>query len=155
MEELRQLTEKDIPQVIALSTKIFDPILQGLDKNEDKKIWWGNYEKNGLLLGEYREEKLVGFAFFYEKEPHIKSMQCWMVGVDEKFRGRGILKSLMEAGEQELKKKGYEYINLNTFPEKLPAMYAYLQKYHFIQYHEEQKDWHGKLMRKVSFRKKL
>lgn len=155
MIDIKILSQSDLPQVMQLCAKIFNPLLQGLDKNEDKGIWSKNYEQGGLLLGAFVEKQLVGFIFFYEKNPGSKSIHCWMDGVDEQFRKQGVFTSLMQSGMDELKKRGYAYLTINTFPEKFPAMFSFLQTHGFTQYKEEQKNWNGTLTKKVLFRKKL
>jgi ribosomal protein S18 acetylase RimI-like enzyme len=155
MIDIKILSEKDLPEVMQLCAKIFTPVLKGIDKNEKKSIWWDTYEQNGLLIGAYHEKDLVGFIFFYEKDPKTKNIHCWMDGVDEQFRNQGIFTTLIETGLRELKKRGYEYMTINTFPEKFPVMFSFLQKHDFVEYKEEQKEWHGEITKKVFFRKKL
>lgn len=82
-------------------------------------------------------------------------MHLWMAGVDENFRDKGILTALMQTGLEEIKKRKYEEITVNTFPEKFPIMFSFLQKHGFIEYKDEQKEWNGKEIKKVFFRKKL
>lgn len=155
MIQIRILTEKELPHVTQLSNKIFDPILQGLNKNEDPSIWQENYKKDSLVIGAYSDKQIVGFIFFYEKFPGTKNIQCWMCGVDEKCRGQGILTTLMQVGMKKLKEREYEYVTVSTYPEKFPMMFSFLQKYHFEQYKEEDKQWHEEVTKKAFFRKKL
>lgn len=68
MLAIKILSKSDIPHVMQLSDTIFEPFLQGLDADEDKQIWFKNYEQNGLLLGAYVDNTLAGLIFFYEKD---------------------------------------------------------------------------------------
>lgn len=155
MIEIKHLAEIDIPEVIVLYKRIFDPILEGLNKDEDKNIWWESYRQQGLLLGAFTDDVLIGFIFFFEKEPGTKRMHCLLTGVDKVYRGQGILKALMDAGIKELKIRGYETMTVSTVNEKMPAMYAYLLKNNFTIYKEEHKDWHGEHTIKSLFLKAL
>jgi ribosomal protein S18 acetylase RimI-like enzyme len=78
-----------------------------------------------------------------------------MAGVAEKYRKQGILKKLMSELTKVLKERGYKDFTINTWPEKFPAMYAYLTKYDYEKYKEEEKDWEGKRAVKSFFRKNL
>lgn len=155
MIEIKTLSEKDIPQVVQLSAAIFTPIVQQLGNDEKPELWQEQLRQNGLLLGAYIDDQLAGYAFFFEKEKDGGSSHCWMTGVLEKYRGQGILSRLMDEGQRLLQERGYKQITVNTFEEKFPTMYAYLQTHGFILYKEEQKDWQGKSVKKSFFRKQL
>ncbi len=77
-----------------------------------------------------------------------------MLGVSETFRGKGVLTQLMAYAEKELQ-NNYEEITINTYPDKFPAMYAYLQKNHFILDKKEWKELHGKKVEKAFFIKHI
>lgn len=155
MIEIKRLSEKDIPQVVQLSASIFTPIVKQLGNDEKPELWQEQLRQNGLLLGAFVEDHLAGYAFFFEKDKDSNSAHCWMTGVLEEYRGQGILSRLMDEGQRQLKAKRYTQVTVNTFEEKFPHMYAYLQKHGFTLYKEEQKEWQGKSVTKSFFRKKL
>lgn len=155
MIEIKTLSEKNIPQVMQLSAQIFTPIVKQLGNDEKPELWHEQLRLNGLLLGAYVDDQLAGYTFFFEKEKDNGSSHCWMTGVLEKYRGQGILSKLMDEGQRQLQEKGYKQISVNTFEEKFPNMYAYLQNHGFTLYKEEQKEWQGKSVTKSFFRKQL
>ena len=57
-------------------------------------------------------------------------MYCWMVAVDAKYRGKGILKSMMDYLQKWAKRKGYTKIKIKT-RNKRREMLSYLVKYGF------------------------
>lgn len=155
MIEIKLLSESDIPQVIQLSLRIFAPPKDVTDHFHQEQKWKEYYQENGLLLGAYNDGELAGYVFFYDREKDKQSSHCWLAGVLKNYRGKGILTSLMDAAQDLLKEKGYQSITINTYPEKFPAMYHYLTKYHFEMYHEEQREWQSHSTRKCFFRKAL
>jgi len=153
--KIRELSEKDIPQAILLSLRIFDPPNREEDYYSDQDRWIENFKQNGLLLGAYVNKEFAGFVFFYEKEKGARSSHCWIAGVLEKFRRKGLLKSLMDEAKRILKNMNYTQITIDTYPEKFPAMYAYLTKYKYKMYREEQKGLRGQLTKKCFFETQL
>lgn len=155
MIEIKKLSEKDIPQVILLSLNIFNPPEGGKDYYHFKDRWIEYFRQNGLLFGAYVDEELAGYVFFYDRDKGAKASHCWMAGVSEKFRRKGLLKSLMDKAKRSLKNMNYKQMTINTYPEKFRAMYSYLTKYQYSIYKEEQKEWDGQLTKKCFFREDL
>lgn len=155
MIEIKTLSEKDIPQVVQLSASIFTPIVNQLGNDKKPELWQEQLRQNGLLLGAFDGDKLVGYAFFFEKEKNSNSAHCWMTGILEQYQGKGILSQLFSEGERLLKEWGYKQMTVNTFEEKFPTMYGYLQKHGFTLYKEEQKEWQAKSVTKSFFSKQL
>jgi ribosomal protein S18 acetylase RimI-like enzyme len=155
MLDVKELSENDIPQVLLLSQQIFNPPEAESDYHHLLSVWQEHYKNDGLILGAYLNEELSGFVCFYEKENGSGSYHCWMAGVAETARGRGILKSLITRAEEIAREKGYTHISINTYPEKYPAMFHYLQKYNYLQYKVEDREWQGKMTKKAFFRKLL
>lgn len=153
--DIQKLSKKDIPHVIELSVGIFKPREGRADAHHDPKKWRHNLKKNGFILGAVMGGKLAGYVFFYDKDPEPKTSHCWMAGVDERSRGQGILKALMDRAFEMLREQGYTTVTLNSYPESFPAMIDYLNKYGFAAYKEEMTDHYGTPSRKVFFRKKL
>jgi ribosomal protein S18 acetylase RimI-like enzyme len=155
MVKIKQLHEADFPIVVDLSLSIFKPKAGKNDRYHNIRNWEEYYKQKGVLLGAFLNNELVGYLFCYEREPYKGTLHCWMAGVAEKYRKQGILKKLMSELTKVLKERGYKDFTINTWPEKFPAMYAYLTKYDYEKYKEEEKDWEGKRAVKSFFRKNL
>jgi len=155
MITIKQLSEKDFPEVIKLSLSIFKPKAEKQDRYHDIQRWKKYFKHKGILLGAFIDKKLVGYLFCYQRESNQSSFHCWMTGVDEKHRQKGVLKELISRLIEILKEKKYKTFTINTWPEKFPAMYAYLTKYNYEEYKKEEKEWEGKKTLKVFFRKKI
>jgi len=155
MVKIRELFEADIPQVIGLSLKVFKPKKDRKDPYHNLEKWREYFKQGGILLGAFVNKQLAGYLFCYEREPGKNNLHCWMAGVAEKYRRQGLLKKLISKIKKILKEKGYKTFTINTWPEKFPAMYAYLTKYGYKKYKEEEKEWEGKQTLKVFFRKDL
>lgn len=155
MVKIKQLHEADFPVVIDLSLSIFKPKAGKHDRYHNIKNWEEYFKQKGVLLGAFLNNKLVGYLFCYEREPSSNSLHCWMAGVSEMYRRQGILKKLMLKLTKILREKGFKIITINTWPEKFPAMYAYLTKHGYEKYREEEKEWEGKRTLKSFFRKNL
>lgn len=155
MIKIKQLHETDFSAVINLSLSIFNPKEGKDDRYHNINNWKEYFKQKGILLGAFLNNKLVGYLFCYEKEPNKNTLHCWMAGVSEKHRRQGILKKLMIKLTEVLRERGYEVLTINTWPEKFPAMYAYLTKYGYEKYKEEEKEWEGQKTLKSFFRKKI
>lgn len=120
--KLQELIENQIPAAHKLSVEIF-----GQDASDEKhsiEKWKEHLKQNGLLLGAFVDDKLVGFKFGYEREP--SSFHSWLAGVSDLYRGRGIMTALMESQEAWAKSHGYRFLTVNTYRESFPAMYNLL-----------------------------
>jgi len=155
MMEIKQLNEKDFPEVIKLSLSIFKPKAGKQDRFHNIQTWRRYFKQKGVLLGAFINEELAGYLFCYKREPNKNSLHCWMAGVDQKYRQKGILKKLISELTKILKKENYKTFTINTWPEKFPAMYAYLTKYGYEEYEKEERKWEGKKTLKAFFRKKI
>jgi len=129
MIKIKQLHKTDFPVVINLSLSIFKPKARKDDRYHNIKNWEDHFKQKGVLLGAFLNNELVGYLFCYEREPNLNSLHCWMAGVSEEYRRQGILKKLMLKLTKLLKEKGFKALTINTWPEKFPAMYAYLTKH--------------------------
>ena len=114
MVKIKILTNQNIPNVTRLYRRIFDPILKGLDGKVHQSIWNDRLNDNGLLLGAYVHCTLVGFVLFFEKEKGTNSVHCWIAGVEETYRKKGVLKSLMRVATKKLKDRGYGAITVTV-----------------------------------------
>lgn len=153
--KIKRLSELDIPRAIELSLLVFKPKEGEKERHHQPKKWKEHFRKGGVLLGAFVDNQLVGFIFGYEKEPGKETFHCWMGGVAEKYRQRGILKKLVRGLMKLLRQKGYKTLTLNTYPEKFPAMFAYLNKYNYEFCREEEADWDGRKVVKAFFQKKI
>jgi len=155
MIKIKQLNEKDFPEVIKLSLSIFKPKAEKQDRYHDIQRWKKYFKHKGVLLGAFINKKLVGYLFCYQKESNQNSLHCWMAGVNKECRQKGVLKKLISKLIKILKEKNYKAFTINTWPEKFPVMYAYLTKYNYEQYKKEEREWEGKKTLKTFFRKEV
>jgi len=155
MIEIKQLNEENFPKVIKLSLSIFKPKAGKQDRFHNIQRWKKYFKQEGILLGAFINEELAGYLFCYQRELNQKSLHCWMAGVSKEYRQKGILKKLISKLTRILKEKNYKVFTINTWPEKFPAMYAYLTKYGYEQYKKEERKWEGKKTLKAFFRKKV
>jgi ribosomal protein S18 acetylase RimI-like enzyme len=142
-------------EIFALSLDIFNPPSPREDYLHKNSVWKKHFKDNGILIGAFVEDQLAGYVFFYDREKESGSSHCWMAGVAEKFRGKGLLSALMGEAQKQLKSKGYQQMTINTYSEKFPIMYSYLTKHKFELYKEEEKQSQGKMIRKSFFKKKV
>jgi len=75
------------------------------------------------------DEKPAGYMISYDKFSD-GSLYCWMTGVNPKYRGKGILKKLMEYHENYAKNKGCDKLKISTRNNRR-EMLSYLVKYGF------------------------
>ena len=108
------------------SLKVFPKIVE-FDRKEAGTVEFCNNKINGLdniILSAYVDEESVGYLISYEKNGDF---YCWVVGVDPKYRRKGILTSMMNIFEEYAKKEGYSKITLKTLNNKR-EMLSYLVK---------------------------
>jgi ribosomal protein S18 acetylase RimI-like enzyme len=153
--EIKQLYETDFAEVIDLSLSIFKPKAGKNDRYHNINNWKEYFRQKGILLGAFVNNKLAGYLFCYEREPNKNTLHCWMAGVAEKHRRQGMLKKLTSKLTKILREKDYKAFTINTWPKKFPSMYAYLTKYGYEKYKEEEKEWEGKKTIKAFFRKNI
>ncbi|MFX1541132.1 MAG: GNAT family N-acetyltransferase [Promethearchaeota archaeon] len=67
------------------------------------------------------DEEIVGYVLVKNRE---FSAHIWDLVVDQKMRGRGIGKKLMDYAEESVKNK-YEYVSLAVMEDNLPAIHLY------------------------------
>jgi RimJ/RimL family protein N-acetyltransferase/GNAT superfamily N-acetyltransferase len=150
---IKELSEEEIPKVVEISKIIFNVTDVG-GKYHDKNLWEERLDKNGILLGAYYDEKLVGYKFGYEENK--ETFHSWMGGVLEEFRGNKIATKLLSFQENLLKDRGYKYITVNTVESKYPEMFKLLLKQGYIvESTTQQKEPDGSVVIKSNFKKIL
>lgn len=150
---IRELSKKEISQVIRVSKIIFN-VTDDSDKYHTLALWEDKYNKNGILLGAYFNEKLVGYKFGYEENK--ETFHSWMGGVLEEFRGNKIATQLLRFQENILKDRRYKYITVNTVESKYPEMFKFLLKQGYvIESTIQQKEPDSSFVIKSNFKKAL
>jgi predicted GNAT superfamily acetyltransferase len=150
---IRDLLEKEIPEVIEISKIIFN-VTDNDDKYHLSTLWKEKLDKNGVLIGAYYDKKLVGYKFGYEKNK--ETFHSWMGGVLKDFRGNKIATALLHFQENILKNRGYKYISVNTVENKYPEMFIFLLRQgYFIESTTQHKEQNGSVIVKSNFKKIL
>ena len=86
-------------------------------------------DKEKLIIVAYVSGTAAGYVVSYDRDED-GSFYCWMAGVNPEFRGRGVLKALMDYQEKWAKSKGYGKIKVKTRNNRR-EMLGYLVKYGF------------------------
>jgi ribosomal protein S18 acetylase RimI-like enzyme len=71
--------------------------------------------KNTLFFTYYKGERPAGFVSFIEHYPG--SFEVYVMGVLQKFHGKGVGTELMRTGELELKAQGAKFLQVKTVSE--------------------------------------
>ena len=79
----------------------------------------------------------------------ISVSKVWICGVLPNARGKGVWSEMWNAVKEFAKNKGYDYVLLNTFPERFASMSKFLQKEHAEVYKKEQTDTGEKVFTKL------
>lgn len=126
--QIKVLGESNIPEVVNLGLKIFSPIAGEKDskKTHNRKEYLRKLSENGLLLGAYVNNKIVGYALAYKKNEGILHLS--LIGVLPKNRGVGIGIRLLKEVEKEAKYLRYKKISINSFTPIFNAMFKLLEK---------------------------
>lgn len=128
---VKEVKQDQIDKTIALSIQIFRPNSEELSRYHARDVWLEHYSHDGLLVGAFVQERMVGFLFAYVRMPQQKTSHCWILGVHENYRRHGILERMMDQAFNILRQRGFQFFTLNTYPERFPAMYAFLEKHDF------------------------
>lgn len=125
-----------IDEAIRLHDVIFDAHEQS--KFNNKEFWTEKINTGGLFVVACGDEgKVIGFTVCDKEDADFK---VWICGVHSSARGKGVWQEMWNAVKLFAKEKGYTYILLNTFPERYPAMYSFLQKENAEIYKKEETD---------------
>ena len=148
---IKELREEVIPAAFQLSVEIFGP--GAADEKHDIVQWRAHFMDDGILLGAYDGEALVGFKYGYRRQKG--AIHSWLGGVRESYRGQGIARRLMEQQETLARERGFASITVNTFQEKFPAMYHLLQTSGYAPIATSEVTESGKVFIKTHFQKIL
>jgi GNAT superfamily N-acetyltransferase len=134
-----------ISEAIILNNQVFSQTHTSLYNDRDE---WDKRIKNGGYFAVALENKqVIGFAVCDKTKDG--DFKIWLAGVAQAARGKGIWSTLFKDVSQYASSQGYSYILLNTFPEKFPTMYAFLQKKKAIVYKKEQVDGFEKVYARI------
>lgn len=156
MIEIKKLEKKHIKEILPLVQSIQDPLLEQSPGDTDQAVWEQHFDQHGLLYGGYVYGELAGYLFIYEEVADSKIAHCWQIGVIEKYRGKELLKFMMDEAVVELKKKGFTEITISTYAEKYPLYHQYLLQNQFMSmYKDKMVDARGVPAKVVSLKKSL
>lgn len=128
----------DIPtldDVLLVSREVFTPSKEEILKYHDKEDWLSKIQNEGLLISVYEDNKCIAFAICYKVDN--KELHIWNVGVLEEYRGEGIWRESYKKIINYALDKGFKKITLNTYKDKFPNMYAFVNKKGFRLLREE------------------
>lgn len=120
-----KVTVKKVP--VADATQISNNIPEFGEKYTDDFYEKRISGKDSLVIGGFVGDQLAGSIVGYDRY-NDGSFYCWMAGVDPKFRGKGVLKGMMDYLEKWAKKHGFNSIKVRTRNNKR-EMLSYLVKY--------------------------
>jgi len=147
--QIQHLDATHIPEVIRLSQRIF-----GEDNTyHATPTWIKHFNRSGILLGAYVNNKIVGYKFGYQENKN--TFHSWMGGVDKDYRRLCIATKLLKHQEQVVRDLDYQFITVNTSRHRYPAMYHLLLKQGYQIYKEEPRKWDNGTYIKSFFKKKL
>jgi len=118
------ITHIGIDEVVTVNKTVteFDPYTKEYFDNRLKG-------KDSLIIGAHINDHVVGYLVGYNRF-NDGSFYCWMVGVNPDFRGKGVLKALMDYQEKWARKREYSKIKIKT-RNHLREMLTYLVRYGF------------------------
>ena len=135
MNEIAVVTEQDIPDILRMIHEIYSELPNkewfSLDSDEEVTSYMttGGFGLkamcDGRLAGVFiaRMKNLgdenLGYDLKFDEDQRKQSVHMEIAMVDEKFRGKGLQKSLMEAVEEHLKFLGYHWLMGTAHPENV------------------------------------
>ncbi len=84
--------------------------------------------KEGMMLGAWREEELVGYACLYWHFSSTRAVETVLMNdlyVDEAVRGEGIGRALIEASADVARERGAHHLEWSTRPDNVTAQRLY------------------------------
>ena len=136
-----------IQTAIELQNKVFGPQPENSPYN-NKDEWIKRVSNGGYFVVARDAQGVKGFAVC--DITREKEFKIWLAGVDNESRGNGIWSKLYQDIVIHAKKSGHQYILINTFPEKYPIMFSFLQKINANVYKEENVEGFKKVYARVS-----
>lgn len=123
-----------IGEAIKLHDEVFS--LKEKSRYNDKNEWVKRIQNGGYFVACVDGQKMKGFAIC-DVTPEGE-FKIWLAGVDKSERGKGIWLQIYQEIIFHAKEESYESILLNTFPEKFPEMFSFLQKINAEIYKKEE-----------------
>jgi GNAT superfamily N-acetyltransferase len=83
---------------------------------------------DGMLIGAWREERLVGYACLYWHFSSTKAAETVLMNdlyVDERARGEGVGRALIEASAEVARERGAPILEWSTAPDNATAQRLY------------------------------
>lgn len=125
-----------IEDVLLVSNKVFLPSDKEVFKYHDKHDWLSKIQNGGLLISVYEDTKCVGFAICYKVDK--EELHIWNVGLLDEYRGKGIWKETYKIIVEYSLEKNFKKLTLNTYKDKFPNMYTFVNKEGFRLLKEEE-----------------
>ncbi|MBN1311389.1 MAG: GNAT family N-acetyltransferase [Anaerolineae bacterium] len=107
-------------QLVELAT----PYTHVWEENDAEMERYQGYAAQGLSLGAYDEEKLVGLALT-ERRDWNRTLWIWEIGVEEAYRRQGIGRQLMDRLIDIAQSEGLRAISFETQNTNVPAIRFY------------------------------
>jgi len=124
---MEKIIIKEVPIGEAVRVNATIPeFTEGFGKDHFEEKYDG---KEHLIIVAYCNNKPTGYLIGYDRFDD-GSFYCWMTGVTPAYRGKGVLKAMMDYQERWAKKHGFTKIRIKT-RNKRREMLAYLVKYGF------------------------
>jgi len=124
----RRMTEKDLPQVMALGNRI-----EGFQVGEDSGFWpepilrrWLTSSDDPLLVAE-SEGNIVGFILGAIHHP-TKKTTLENILITKEYRGRGVGRMLLNSFMRQMERQGVEYICALSKTTNTPAINFFLKQ---------------------------
>jgi ribosomal protein S18 acetylase RimI-like enzyme len=136
---------KFVEGAIQLHDKVFNEIEQSLYNNKDE--WLKRINNGGYFVVVNEGDSTKGFVVC--DVTNEGDFKIWLAGVDPEARGQGVWSKMYDDVVSHAKENGCEYILLNTFPQKFPAMFSFLEKMNAEIYKEEQVGGFDKVYAKI------
>lgn len=98
------------------------------DRNRDFFRRFIAPSEDGMLIGAWREDELVGYTCLYWHFSSTKAVETVLMNdlyVDEKTRGEGVGRSLIEAAAEVARERGSPILEWSTAPDNRNAQHLY------------------------------